>query len=289
MGDRVMTTATLDEGARVDKPSAADTSKWQVVAARKRGSRHEATGANCEDAYSVVQPLPGVLVIAVADGCGSVSFAEIGANLAVEHGAAQVCAGLEQAREQTEATPDQQTIERILREAAAAALTAVQSEAATREVDYRELASTMILAIAHGEFIAAAQIGDGAIVFADETGGLFSLTVPPAGEYLNETVFLTSTDALQTMQVRIWRGRASGVAAFSDGLQMLCLKWPEYEPHTAFFTPLLSFVRYTTDEAAAANELTNFLHSERVAKLTDDDVTLVLAALGNDQDDDKKS
>ena len=284
-----MTTATLDEDAAVDTPPPAavsSSSKWQVVAACKRGSRHEATGANCEDACHVVQPTPGVLVIAVADGCGSVSCAEIGANVAVEHGAAQVCAGLEQAREQTEATPDDQTIERILREAAAAALAAVQAEAVTREVDYRELASTMILAIAHREFIAAAQIGDGATVVADETGGLFSLTVPPAGEYLNETIFLTSNDALQTMQVRIWRGRASGVAAFSDGLQMLCLKWPEYEPHAAFFIPLFSFVRHTTDEAVATNELNNFFHSERVAKLTDDDVTLVLVALGNDQNDD---
>lgn len=282
-----MTTAAVDEDAKVDTSPAVTCREWQVAAARKRGSRHEAAGANCEDAYHVVQPAPGVLVIAVADGAGSVEFAEIGANVAVENGAAQVCAGLAQIAEQTEASLDDPAIERILRSAAAAALSAVQAEAATREVDYRQLASTMILAIAHREFVAAAQIGDGATVFADEAGELFSLTTPISGEYLNETVFLTSNDALQTMQVRVWRGRAAGVAAFSDGLQMLCLKYPEYEPHNAFFTPLFNFVRNTTDEAAA-NELTTFLHSERVGQLTDDDITLVLAALRNDRDDDAK-
>jgi hypothetical protein len=275
-----MTAAAL-ESAKGDTPPAANRSNWQVAAARKRGSRHEATGANCEDAYYVVQPAPGLLVIAVADGAGSVEFAEIGAHVAVENSAAQVCAGLEQAGD----TLDDPTVERILQEAAAAALSAVQTEAATREVEYQQLASTMILAIAHREFIASVQIGDGATVIADEAGKLFSLTIPPPGEYLNETVFLTSDGALQAMQVRVWRGRAAGVAAFSDGLQMLCLKWPEFEPHAAFFTPLFNFVWHTMDEAAAAIELTTFLHSERVGKLTDDDVTLVVAALGNDYHD----
>lgn len=277
-----MTAAALDESAIGDTPPAVDRSKWQVAAARKRGSRHETTCANCEDAYQVLQLTPGMLVIAVADGAGSVEFAEIGANIAVETGVKQVGAGLEQAGD----TLDDSTIEHILQEATGAALSAVQAEAATREVDYHQLASTMILAIAHREFIAAAQIGDGAAVVADEAGKLFSLTIPPPGEYLNETVFLTSDGALQAMQVRVWRGRASGVAAFSDGLQMLCLKWPEFEPHAAFFTPLFDFVRHKTDEAAAAIELTTFLHSDRIAKLTDDDVTLIVAAVGSDYDDD---
>jgi hypothetical protein len=277
-----MAATACDESAEVNTPPAASRGKWQVVAARERGSRHEAAGANCEDAYHVVQPTPGVLVIAVADGAGSVEFAEVGANIAVEQGAAHVCAALEQAGN----TLDDQTIACFLQDAMAAALSAVQAEAATREVAYSEFASTIILVIAHRDFIAAAQIGDGATVVADQAGEVFSLTVPPPSEYLNETVFLTSADALQTMQPRVWRGSASGVAAFSDGLQMLCLQWPKYEPHAAFFTPLFDFVRNTTDETAAAAELTSFLQSERVGKLTDDDVTLVLATLKDDHDDD---
>lgn len=280
-----MTTATLDEDVSVNAPLPSRRSDWKAVAASKRGSRHEATGTGCQDAYQVVQPAPGVLAIAVADGAGSAEFAEIGANIATEHGVAQVCASWAQAGD----TADDSVLRRILEESMAAALTAVQAEAAVRQVDYRELASTMILVIADRDFIAAAQIGDGATVIAAEAGNLLPLTVPPPGEYINETIFLTSMQALQTMQVRVWRGRASGVAAFSDGLQMLCLKWPEFEPHAAFFTPLFDFVRNTTDEAEATSSLENFLLSERVGKLTDDDVTLVLATLGNYYDDDPQS
>lgn len=275
-----MTAAAL-ESAKSDTPRESGRSKWQVAAARKRGSRHEAMGGNCEDAYHVVQPAPGLVLIAVADGAGSVEFAEIGAHVVVENGAAQICAGLERAGD----TLDDSTIEHIFHEAAAASLSAVQAEAATRAVDYHQFASTMILVIAHREFIAAAQIGDGATVVAGEAGELFALTIPSPGEYLNETDFLTSDGALQAMQIRVWRGRAAGVATFSDGLQMLCLKWPELEPHAPFFTPLFNFVRHTTDETAAAIEFTTFLHSERVGKLTDDDVTLVVVASGNDDDD----
>jgi len=277
-----MNGAVLEHPENVDTSPPANELGWQVAAARKRGSLHEAIGRNCEDAHCVVQPAPGVLVIGVADGAGSAEFAELGANIAVENGVAQACDGLRQAG----GALDAPTLQRILEEAMAAALSAVQTEATTRGVDCQELASTMILVIALREFIAAAQIGDGATVVADQANGIFSLTKPPPAEYLNETVFLTSRDALQRKQVRVWCGRAYGVAAFSDGLQMLCLKWPAFEPHAPFFAPLLNFIRNTTDEAAGASELTSFLHSERVGKLTDDDVTLVLAALMNDFEED---
>ena len=275
-----MSTAAIDQSAISARPSRSCT--WQVAAAQRRGSRHEATGASCEDAYSLVQQAPNLLVIAVADGAGSVEFAELGAKIAAEQGTAQVCAGLKQAGD----ARDDATIESILHQALATALSAVQSEAASRQADSRELASTLILVIAHSEFIAAAQIGDGAIVIADEAGEVLSLTMPPRGEYLNETVFLTSEDSLQMAQVRIWRGGARSIAVFTDGLQMLCLKWPEYEPHAAFFAPLFKFVGDATDQALAGAELSKFLNSERIGKQTDDDVTLVLAALQNyDYDD----
>ncbi len=277
-------------GAVLERPEDVDTSPpasergWRVAAARKRGSLHEANARNCEDAHCVVQPAPGMLVIGVADGSGSAKLAEIGANIAVESGVAKVCDGLRQAADALDAPG----LQRILEEAMAAALSAVQIEARTRGVDCQELASTMILVIALREFIAAAQIGDGATLVADQANEMFSLTKPPTAEYLNETVFLTSRDALQRKQLRVWCGRAYGVAAFSDGLQMLCLKWPAFEPYAPFFAPLLSFVRNTTDEAARVSELTDFLHCERLAKLTDDDVTLVLAALMNDCDEDSE-
>ena len=81
-----MTATTLDVDANFISAPGRSVAGWQVTAAQKRGSRHEAMGANCEDAYHLVQPVPGLLVIAVADGAGSAKFAELGANIAVQQG-----------------------------------------------------------------------------------------------------------------------------------------------------------------------------------------------------------
>jgi hypothetical protein len=251
---------------------------WQFAAAQQRGSSHEATSGVCEDAYSVRLPAPDLLVIAVADGAGSAQHAQTGATAASERGAAQLCARLESAG----ATLDDLTLEEILREAMGVALEAVQEEAFLRQVSDRELATTLILVIAHPEFIAAAQIGDGATVIADASGEILSLTVPAPGEYINEVVFLTSVDAIQAAQVKIRRGRANRVAVFTDGLQMLGLQWPEFAPHEGFFTPLFDFIAGAADELQATKQLETFLSSEKIAALTDDDQTLVLAALRNE-------
>ncbi|HEX6189928.1 MAG TPA: protein phosphatase 2C domain-containing protein, partial [Pyrinomonadaceae bacterium] len=151
-----MTSAVLEHCVNLNASSPSRTPRWQVAAARKCGSRHEARGANCEDAYWVVQPTPGVLVIGVADGAGSAKFAEIGATVAVENGVAQVCRGLTEAGDALDAP----TLRLILEDAMAAALSAVQTEATARALDGGELASTMILVIALRDYIAAAQIGD---------------------------------------------------------------------------------------------------------------------------------
>jgi Protein phosphatase 2C len=264
-----------DDAPAASSPSG--TGNWQFAAAQQCGSSHEATGGVCEDAYSVRMPTPDLLVIAVADGAGSAQHAQAGATAASERGAAQLCARLESAG----ATMDDLTLEEILREAMGAALEAVQGEAVLRQVSDRELATTLILVIAHREFIAATQIGDGAAVLADASGEILSLTVPTPGEYINEVVFLTSADAIQTAQVKIRRGRANRVAVFTDGLQMLGLEWPEFVPHEPFFTPLFDFIAGATDEVRATKELETFLSSEKIAALTDDDQTLVLAALRN--------
>ncbi|OIO94724.1 MAG: hypothetical protein AUJ96_28120 [Armatimonadetes bacterium CG2_30_66_41] len=149
-----------------------------------------------------------------------------------------------------------------------------------REVDVRQLATTLIVVAASPDMVAAAQVGDGAAVVRDADGNLFALTAPQQGEYLNETTFLISPDALDTAQVQTWRGRVGGVAAFSDGLQMVALKMPEGAPHAPFFAPLFRFAAQCEDGAAATEQLVSFLRSPRIAERTDDDRTLLLAARG---------
>ena len=133
--------------------------------------------------------------------------------------------------------------------------------------------------VAAPEFIAAAQVGDGAVVAADVEGNISGITAPQTGEYINQTTFLVSPDALDMAQITIRHLPVAHVAVLSDGLQMLALKMPRGVPHAPFFSPLFRFVEQVDDEAVAAEHLDLFLRSKRVRERTDDDLTLLLAAL----------
>ncbi|MBK6465043.1 MAG: protein phosphatase 2C domain-containing protein [Myxococcales bacterium] len=51
--------------------------QWRVVGASVRGSGHEQSGAECQDAHAVDVTL-GMMVVAVADGAGSARYAALG-------------------------------------------------------------------------------------------------------------------------------------------------------------------------------------------------------------------
>jgi len=158
------------------------------------------------------------------------------------------------------------------------ALSAVEREAVRRDVPQRALACTLSVAVAFPGMVAAVQVGDGAVVAADADGKVLSLLRPMSGEYLNETTFLISPDALAQLQFA-WHDRGvSRLALLTDGLQMLALKVADGEPHAPFFEPLFRFIATTEDEGKGEADLAAFLGSERVQARTDDDLTLLLAA-----------
>jgi hypothetical protein len=127
--------------------------------------------------------------------------------------------------------------------------------------------------------VGAVQVGDGAAVVGDRQGNVIALTAPQSGEYINETAFLNSPDAVEKAQLTVRQAQTAHVAVFSDGLQMLALKMPEGTPHAPFFAPLFRFVEGIMDETQAQAELVAFLRSPRVTSRTDDDLTLLLATL----------
>ncbi|MFM7372927.1 MAG: protein phosphatase 2C domain-containing protein, partial [Sphaerospermopsis kisseleviana] len=122
---------------------------------------------------------------------------------------------------------------------------------------------------------------DGLAVAKDSTGNLQALTIPNRGEYINETTFLTSPDALTTTQIKILRQHIVNIGVLTDGLQMLALNMLVGEPHKPFFFPLFDFVANAEDKVVAKEQLVKFLCSERITNRTDDDLTLIIAALSN--------
>lgn len=249
--------------------------QWRVVAASVRGTSHEKVGQLCQDAHHWQKLPEGVLVAAVADGAGSATLGKVGAIVA-----AQTAVETISLKEAMPRSPDdEQGWQRLLFKALEAAKTAVEAEAVACGMTARDLATTLIIVVATPNFIAAVQVGDGVAVAGDEQGNLIPLTAPQRGEYINETIFLVSPNALDIAQVNLWRGTAANIAVLSDGLQMLALEMTEGKPHVPFFSPLFHFAKNVTDETEAKEQLVAFLRSPRITERTDDDLTLLLATL----------
>ncbi len=247
-------------------------SNWQIISASVTGKGHEKRNLPCQDAHIWEVLSSDTLVVAVADGAGSAKLSAEGAQVAVQ-------TAIEVIRQQYTAMVSSEAGEDVLKQALTAAQEAVIAEAERQAAEPRDLATTLIVVVASAQQVAVAQVGDGAAVVETEGNILEALTLPEQGEYLNETKFLICADAVETAQIKIWQGQPMHLAVFSDGLQMLGLKMPDGTPHQPFFSPLFRFVATAEDEMMAKEQLVSFLRSPRVSQRTDDDLTLVLAAL----------
>ncbi len=228
----------------------------------------------CQDAHQWEAVGEGILVVAVTDGAGSAPW-RMPARRWRPARPWNTCASA--CPPPPASGRDDAAGAGLLRECAACAQKALETEAAARGVPPQDLATTLSLVAATPEVVAAVQVGDGAVVVTGADGSLHALVRPVVGEYLNETTFLTSKEALATLHPAIWRGQPRHLAVFSDGLQMAALRMPSGEPHPGFFTPLFEFLQGQPDPGQATQALAAFLGSERLRERTDDDVTLVLA------------
>lgn len=246
---------------------------WRVAAATSVGTSHRQDGTPCQDAFHVAElPLPlgkPALMAFVADGAGSVSASEIGARRAVD-----AAAGF--ARRHGEvigATFDAAFVQALIvhvRETLVA-------EATSRGIGVRELACTILGALAFRDKTLLFQLGDGAIVFDSGTGLELAIT-PMGGEYVNMTHFLVDDRALERTAIRTV-GAVTRLALFSDGIQRLALNLSSGVPHGPFFAPFFATLESAPPDQRAALDaaLQRFLDSDQVNARTDDDKTLVLA------------
>ena len=218
-----------------------------------------------------------MLVIAAADGAGSAKLGKVGSMIAVETAIEHL--SRQEITSNTLANND--FLGYLLTDAMLAARKAIEIEADICHNQPHDLATTLIVMIATPEIVAVGQVGDGLAVAKNSMGNLIALTIPSNGEYINQTTFLTSPDALETAQLKIWREEIVNVGVLTDGLQMLALNMIVGEPHKPFFLPLFEFVANAEDRILAKEHLMRFLSSDKITKRTDDDLTLVLAAFIN--------
>ncbi len=250
-------------------PVAAPAATWRVIAASVRGTSHARTDLPCQDAHAWRRLPGGAVAIAVADGAGSATHAEAGARAAAEAAVDSLVSSAP--------AVDAGDWTAALDHAMGAALGAVNDEAARRQVEPRDLSTTLIACVVTADSVTIAQVGDGAAI-VEGAEGMRALTAPTSGEFANETVFVTSPGAVEAAQRATWRGAARHLALFTDGLQGLALKHPARSPHEPFFVPLFDFAAQARDPADAETQLAAFLTGPRVTARSDDDITLVLVA-----------
>jgi len=243
------------------------------------GPLHVEKELPCQDAcaYKVFGSAAGVL--AVADGLGSAPHSDVGAQAATNAVIAYAQSALSDT--QAEALP----LDVLAREAIKSARAELEKLAAENHYKLRHVACTIIAVVFRGGRVAIAHIGDGAVVGRTDAG-LTVLSAPGETEYINEVVPLTSDDWEQALRVSQAAAGVQCLAAFTDGCQRgILLKGPNGpEPFAGFCNPLFSYAEKLDDLQKGEADVRTFLLSAKMANLSEDDKTLVVAVLGRSPD-----
>lgn len=251
---------------------------WRVVGASVVGISHVTEGLPCQDAHATRTVNGKWVIIAVSDGAGSAKHSDVGSKLAARTAVNTVAKRLSQAIDRNRLPVDAESWRELFTPALVTAFERLNAEADERTIALRDLACTLVLAVSGPGCTATIHVGDGACVAQWTDGTLETLTSAPAGdEFLELTTFLISDNATEEAQVTCTSRTAHGLAAFSDGLELMLLKYPQWEPSDSALNPFFSFWERATERRAAVGELEGFLESEKVRQRTYDDVTLVLA------------
>lgn len=241
---------------------------WAVLGESVAGTSHRARGLPCQDAcrFSTFGPRGEWLVVAVADGAGSASHAQVGAAAACDELARRV------GPDRPGSLLGREGMHAIISEVRQALV----AEAGRLGVPPREVACTAILAIVGPEGAAFAQVGDGCVVVGGGAG-YEAVFWPEPAEYANATDFLTDERFVEAFRFATIPRPLTEVAVFTDGLQRLALDFSARAPHPGFFGPLFGGVRTAENPSDLGGPFRSFLDSARVNERTDDDKTLVLA------------
>ena len=254
---------------------------WRIATATAPGSSHLRDDLPNQDAvaYRVVEfGIGEVVIAAVADGAGSASRSDEGSRIAADAAVAAIADGLNQRPVAVFAASQ---AEALLRGAIRRARDEVVGYGSQHGVPARELASTLIVAFASGALLAAAQVGDGAVIaFNIDGGAAKTLCEAHSGEYANETTFITSRSRPHEMASvgHVLGYDYDALALITDGLQNLALKMPEREAFLGFWNPMLQDLAHTDEPEAVPERLLAFISGERVQSRTSDDVTIAIAA-----------
>ncbi|MEQ6902031.1 PP2C family serine/threonine-protein phosphatase [Nocardioides sp. YIM 152588] len=152
----------------------------------------------------------GVQVLCLADGAGSAAHSDVGAQAVVDEG----CAALVERFSEFDASDDGALVKVELLERLVAKVAGLADR---KGFELRDLASTFLCVAVAGDRFLGAHVGDGVVGYL-KNGEMKVISAPDNGEFANQTTFVTSGRAADSM--RLFRGSLDGVAGFilmSDG------------------------------------------------------------------------
>lgn len=242
---------------------------YRIFSASVPGTSHVRNGMYRQDRANYWAG-DNALIAAVADGAGSAEHSAYGAGIAIWTAIMEAHKKL-----QTKRRPDSESFACILQHSVKHARQRLQEVAHRKGRKFGSYATTLLLVVQTENLIGAAQIGDGAVVISNSNHEFETFTLPQRGEYANQTYFLTSSDALDCLNIRVAEREPRYVAMFTDGIQSLVLEQPSHIPHRPFFGNMFKWLEDQTDERYVQAELAKLLRSPRVTGKTDDDLTLL--------------
>ncbi len=285
---------------------------WKAIARSAIGTSHQKQQMPCQD-YSGYKIINNALIGAVADGAGSAKYSDVGAKLAVEtvleafteQDIINIAESCFSQSSETKNQPNwlgkigssrrttdrngtgsvailtsesraEQQVRQLFTETVKRVVNALKERAASNGYSIEDLACTLLIVVAMPDGVVAMQIGDGFITvrYPEEEPKL--LFPPDKGEYINETTFVTSANALKAMRVVVQPGHPEFICASTDGLERLAIRMSDHTPFAPFFQPLEEYLRETDNPEREEEYLMSFLSSDRLNARTDDDKTLLL-------------
>lgn len=154
-----------------------------------------------------------------------------------------------------------------------------------------DFASTLISFIASPQWILSLQVGDGFLVSRPENENNYNfLSTPFKGEFINETVFITSRKVDEYLQILFKFQKSKFICLATDGLEEVAIQYRDWKPFSPFFRSVEEFIEDYSSECNDTKNihiinmikleylkrLEDFLNSDRLNKCTFDDKTLFI-------------
>ncbi|GEM_PF-610007 len=253
---------------------------WKVIAHSVMGTSHQKIELPCQDSgdYLIID---NILIGAVSDGAGSAKFSQIGSNLAVKKTLLYLKAWLNWIQENQPERDFTQPIseteaEQLFLQTLEKVIDRLKKET-EKGYSFKDLSCTLLAFIATPHWLSAMQIGDGFIVVRSEQFQYELLFPPTKGEYANETIFVTSRNALSELQCCVINEPIKFICASTDGLEKLAITFNKdgYIPHYPFFEAFEEGI-VKNNYQEESDSILDWLDSEKVNARTDDDKTILV-------------